>query len=681
MLYSRKFLPSTSGCGNCWDYGNTRDLTSAQIGQTWLNYLVEEKTGLWWGGMGNSTEHTAYLRLKAGYTAPESGSIALNSKVVAEQIGAQIFIDGWAMVAPGDPALAAEFAKRAGSVSHDGESVYGAQVLAAMEAQAFVENDINTLIDVGTSFIPKDSTLYRMVNELREQHAAEPDWRKGREWLAANYGPDKYGGGVHIMPNHGLIILGLLYGDDDFQKSLMIVNTSGWDTDCNSGNLGCLLGIKNGLATIDAGPDWRTPVADRLYRPSADGGSVITDAGTITLELANMGRALAGEEPLAPKDGARYHFELPGSVQGFMTEEGVETKGVAQVENVVGHSQSGTRSLAMHFNKIAPGRMARVGTDTFIPSKEAALYFESNMVYPLLACPTLYSGQTVRTAVEADATNATPVTAALYIQAYGPDDALFMIRGPEIALDPGTTQPLNWQIPDTLGAPIAKVGVEISSNTVTGGTVYLDFLTWDGAPNVKLGRIEGHEGKSRLGDMWRRAWIYGFDDKNWFTFYELFTKIAKKMELDPAVMLSMFGTFRMTQNEGRGLLIQGARDWTDYRVRAELKPHMLRAGGLGARVQGLRRYYALLLSPNNKLCLVKALDGDTVLAEVACAWEYDETYNLTLQVTGNRLQGYVNDELLIDVTDAIQPLDGGGVALVCEEGQMTTDVVIVSPAA
>jgi len=131
------------------DYGNTLDLTPAQIGRTWLNYLIEERTILWWGGLGNSTEHTAYLRLKNGIEAPRSGSIELNSKVVAEQIGAQIFIDGWAMVAPGDPELAADLARRAASVSHDGEAIYGAQVLAAMESQAFVETDIDKLLDVG----------------------------------------------------------------------------------------------------------------------------------------------------------------------------------------------------------------------------------------------------------------------------------------------------------------------------------------------------------------------------------------------------------------------------------------------------------------------------------------------------------------------------------------------------
>ena len=58
------------------DYGNSLDLTPAQIGQTWLNYLIEKRTILWWGGLGNSTEHTAYLRLKSGIPAPHSGSIA-----------------------------------------------------------------------------------------------------------------------------------------------------------------------------------------------------------------------------------------------------------------------------------------------------------------------------------------------------------------------------------------------------------------------------------------------------------------------------------------------------------------------------------------------------------------------------------------------------------------------------
>ena len=119
------------------DFNYDKNITAKQIGQTWLNNLIEDRTILWWGGKGNSTEDTAYQNLKQGIHAPDSGSIKMNGKTVAEQIGAQIFIDGWALVSPGNPEQAVKLAKEAGSVSHDGEAVYGAQIIAAMEALSF----------------------------------------------------------------------------------------------------------------------------------------------------------------------------------------------------------------------------------------------------------------------------------------------------------------------------------------------------------------------------------------------------------------------------------------------------------------------------------------------------------------------------------------------------------------
>ena len=74
----------------------------------------------------------------------------------------------------------------------------------------------------------------------------------------------------------------------------MIVNTSGWDTDCNAGNVGCLLGIMNGLDGLDEGPDWRGPIADRLLISSADGGNSINDAVRTAYYLTNIGLQLAG---------------------------------------------------------------------------------------------------------------------------------------------------------------------------------------------------------------------------------------------------------------------------------------------------------------------------------------------------------------------------------------------------
>ena len=635
------------------DHGNRHDLSAAEIGLTWLNYLIEERTVLWWGGLGNSTEHTAYLRLKAGIPAPRSGSIALNGRVVAEQIGAQIFVDGWAMVAPGDPELAVHLAQQAASVSHDGEAVYGAQVLAAMEAQAFVERDLNRLIDTAVSFIPADSIIYRMIEEIREQHQQEPDWRKTREWIAAHYGYDRYGGNCHMIPNHALIIFALLYGNDDFQKSLMIVNTSGWDTDCNSGNVGCFMGIKNGLAGIEDGPDWRGPIADRLYLPTADGGRAITDAVTETYHIVNIGRTLANQSPLAPKNGARFHFELPGAVQGFQAEDSPEVRGTLTLENVEGHSHLGKRSLALHYGGVTIGRTARAATPTFIPSFAVARHFELGG-YGLLASPTLHSGQIVRARVEADDANQQATTCRLYIQVYGTDDELEIQRGPGVTLEPGASHEFHWQIEGTDGAPIAWIGLEIVSESRVDGVIYLDYLTWGGTPQVTLKR------PACGGTMWRRAWVNAADMVSW-----------QPQGPDSSE------TYRIMQNEGRGMLMQGSATWENYQASAEFTPHLCNTGGIAVRVQGLRRYYALLLHRDGVLRIVKYQDEESVLTETSVPMTFGRTYLLSLEANGSHLVGRMDDEVVIEAEDDTNSLTAGGVGLICEAGRVAFGDVII----
>ncbi len=621
------------------DYGDNRELTAEQIGQSWLNYIIEGRTILWWGGMGNSTEHTAFLRLKAGTPAPQSGSIELNSQVVAEQIGAQIFIDAWGMACPGDPELAADFARRAGSVSHDGEAIYGAQVVAAIEAQAFAESNIDNLLDTAVSFIPKDSVIYRLIDDLRDWHGRDGDWRLTRDRIVADYGYDKYGGNVHMVPNHALIVLALLYSEDDFQRALTIVNTCGWDTDCNSGNVGCIMGTKNGLAGIDAGPDWRRPVADRLYVSAADGGRAVTDAVRETYTISKAARALANQPIESPKNGARFHFELPGSVQGFMLEESPESDGTAEIENVVGHSASGNHSLAIRYNQLAVGRMTRVATPTFIPPEAIEM-----PGYELMASPTLYSGQTVQARLTADEENCQTVTCTLYIQVYGADDALVMRRGETCEVSPGGEGLFKWKVDPTDGAPIAAVGIEVSSDAGASGVVYLDYLTWDGTPEVSL--IEPSSG----GTMWKRAWIDAVD-----------SAITSRADVQ---------AYRIMQNHDTGLFIQGTREWENYSFSATVSPHLAKEAGVAVCVQGLKRFYALLLCDDGKARLIKELDGRTELAAKEFAWDWDTDYELNLEAAGSNLVACVGGDVVFEYSDTDRPLLTGSVALVCTEGRV-----------
>jgi len=622
------------------DCNNSLDLSPAQIGQTWLNYIIENRTILWWGGLGNSTEHTAFLRLKEGIAAPHSGSVALNGKVVAEQIGAQIFIDGWGLISPGDPALAADLAGRAASVSHDGEAIYGAQVVAALIAQAFIEADLNRLIDTAVAFIPADSIIYRLVADIRDWHAREgQDWYAARAKLARDYGYDKYGGNCHIVPNHGLIILSLLYSQGDFHRAQTIVNTCGWDTDCNAGNVGCILGVRNGLAAFEGGPDWRGPVADQLYLPTADGGRAISDAVHETDFILETAYAIHGEDRIPPKGGARFHFSLPGSVQGFRSQKNLKA------ENAPHPTEPGQRALALHYILEANGTTSAL-TPTFIPKESI------NMPgYGLFASPTLYPGQTVRAHLVADARNSRSIGVGVQLQSYGEEDTVVDIHETPHNLMPGKTIQLEWQVPDLRGAPITRVGIFISSTESAEGVLYLDHLSWDGSPNVIFTK------PLAPGKMWKRQWINAAD------FFE--------NEFDEAV--------RVIQNRGRGLVITGSREWTDYIVQSTITPHLAKAFGLAARVQGLVRYYALLLRDQNTIQLIKRLDEEVVLAEQAFAWEFGQAYNLQIITRGNQILASVNGNLLFEIEDLHGPLSGGGIALVCEEGRIGTDEVCVRP--
>jgi ADP-ribosylglycohydrolase len=623
------------------DYGNPPDLAPAQIGQTWLNYLIEKQTVLWWGGMGNSTEHTAYLRLKAGIPAPESGSMARNGRVVAEQIGAQIFIDGWGMICPGDPERAADLARRAASVSHDGEAIYAAQVIAAMEAQAFVEGDIDALLDVGMRMIPHDALIYRLIGDLRGWRTQYASWYDCFRRIVEHYGYDKYGGNCHVVPNHALVIMALLYCGDDFQRALTIVNTAGWDTDCNSGNVGCLMGIKNGLAGLEVGPDFRGPVADRLYLPTADGGRTVSDALHEAYEIVAIARALAQQPAPRPKGGARYHFDLPGAVQGFLPEESVEARGTAWVENVPGHSATGSRSLAIHYRGLADGRVARILRETYPDYTGGG--------YPIVASPTLYPGQVLRARISADPANGEAIQVCLLVKVFGPEDQLLLVRGPMTTLASGVAQTLEWKVKAPEGCPIAWVGLELSSPTRADGTVYLDWLTWSGTPKVRFVR------PAHPGTRWFQTWVQACS----------------------AAFPASDHAYRLIQDEGTGLFIQGTREWQDYAVRAVLIPHLAQAFGLAARVQGLRRYYALRLVEGGKAQLVRELDGTHVLAEIPFPWECYRPYEFSLQAQGSTLTGWINGQQVAEVTD--EGLESGAIALLIAEGRLGCDEVEVMP--
>lgn len=205
-----------------------------------------------------------------GIMPPISGHMRNGNK---DSNGAWIRTEIWACLCAGNPAHAAKYAYYDACVDHSGEGVYSAVFIAAVEAAAFFESDYNKLIDIGLSYIPEDCGVARAIACVRKCYKKGLSFKEARIELFKTT-PSSFGeirgiwngnGDVPVCkecpaqsidPNipdaeHGYdapwsigaIIIGLLYGEDDFGKSICITTDLGEDTDCTAGTLGALLGI------------------------------------------------------------------------------------------------------------------------------------------------------------------------------------------------------------------------------------------------------------------------------------------------------------------------------------------------------------------------------------------------------------------------------------------------------
>lgn len=635
------------------------DLSSCAIGKTWLNNVVEKQSVFWWGGRGISTEHTAFLNLKQGIPAPDSGSIKLNGQTVAEQIGAQIFIDGWAMVSPGRPALAAQLAEAAGKVSHDGESVHAAILWAAMEAEAFVSTDVNHLLDTGLQYIPASSLIARVIADVRSWvEKDERDWLKTRQRIEDTYGYDKFLGNCHVVPNHCIMVMSLLYSGNDFSRAMEIVNTSGWDTDCNSGNVGCLMAIMLGLDGFEGSKhDWRGPIADRALISSADNGYSINNASRIAADITNMGRRLAGKAPLpSPKGGAQYHFTLPGSTQGF---------------RLRGATSEGSVSQSVH-PKHGPGlHVITTTSETEVTTIVSAPkeYLSMPSTYPLCSSPLIYPGQQIAASVRSGDELTQPIQVRLSIRAFDSTDQLVRVTSQAILLSPKDDQlhDIQWTVPQIPGGyPIAEVGIVVSgaaaSKDANDGelsdcsrSVWLNTLGWTGQPNFILERPQ----VPRPHTFWDLAWVRSVS--NWQAFGK--------------------STIYIAQDTGEGLVSYGTREWTDYRITVNDFAVMLGSqAGVVIRVQGLRRYYALVFTrfeDEPHVALIKALDEDRiVIAKAKFDWALDVPLKVCLEARGSSIVGSV-DSVTLTATD--NQYEGGGMGFIIDTGALSTGSIVIQP--
>jgi len=463
--------------------GKGLELSSEMVGNAWLNYSREGKGMFWWGGYGRSAEHTAYVHLKSGIAPPLSGSIQLSGPVIPQQIGGQIFIDTWGLIAPGDPKRAADLAGTAAQVAHDGVGVEGARFVAAAIAVAFGESRPGRIVEQALGVLDTGSELVRMIREIVSFHAEHrSDFRACRGFVEKNFGYWKYPGVCPLPTNAAVIVLALLYGDGDFGRTIEIATMCGWDTDCNAGNAGTIAGVAYGLKSI---PDrYRTPINDVIVASSISGSLNIIDIPSVSAFIAGNRYALEKREApdcvnrQMPRRELYFPFDLDGSTHGFRLSDSLHF----QLRQTKEHCKDGIGgSLEILVDRLERGQVGRIYHKPWYRRSD----FDDERYDPAFS-PLVYPGQVIGYSLAVSIMSGKAIRVAPYASA---DGTLYEGAYTELAeSDMGTWTDQLFTIPDTGGAPIDEVGILIMnfSKEKFLGHVYLDHLAVSGPGSFEV---------------------------------------------------------------------------------------------------------------------------------------------------------------------------------------------------
>ena len=222
------------------------EFTTENVAQTWLEAMPVLTVF--------TAERVAYLNLLNYLKPPQT---ATHHNPYREWIGAQIRADLWGYMHPGNPAEAAKAAFRDARLSHVENGIFGEMMVAAMVAQAFVARDINEVIRAGLEVIPADSRLAQAIEQTLQLDILNQPWDTTLDALYDNLGHYHW---VHTINNAALVVVALVYGRGDYERSICAAVMGGWDTDCNGATVGSIVGLMKG----EVPQKWTAPLRNQV---------------------------------------------------------------------------------------------------------------------------------------------------------------------------------------------------------------------------------------------------------------------------------------------------------------------------------------------------------------------------------------------------------------------------------
>jgi hypothetical protein len=192
--------------------------------------------------------------LRAGIAPPDSSHPKFNK--CPNDIDYQIEADYSGLIAPGLPQFAIEMGEKFGRLMNYGDGMYAGQFVGAMYAAAYFESDPVKIVETALQAIPADCQYAEMVRDLVAWYRADStDWEKTWQRCQEKYSknPDYQkasNGGIDCKINGAYVLLGLLYGQRDPDRTITIAMRGGLDSDCNPSSAGGVLFTTMGFAKL-----------------------------------------------------------------------------------------------------------------------------------------------------------------------------------------------------------------------------------------------------------------------------------------------------------------------------------------------------------------------------------------------------------------------------------------------
>lgn len=196
--------------------------------------------------------------LRNGIAPPDSGHPKFSQH--SDDIDYQIEADYSGLIAPGMPNVVIELGEKFGRLMNYGDGLYGGQFVGGMYAEAFFEDDIEKIIAAGLKCIPKQSQYHECITDVVKWYRQNPDnWEKTWKLIGAKYHDnpdyrrwtcDPGDFNIDAKINGAYIVMGLLYGKGDPDKTIIISTRCGQDSDCNPSNAAGVLFTTIGFSKL-----------------------------------------------------------------------------------------------------------------------------------------------------------------------------------------------------------------------------------------------------------------------------------------------------------------------------------------------------------------------------------------------------------------------------------------------